>query len=467
MLARKVSFNFGSAVVLRLVTNAIGLLVVGIMTRRLGPADYGEYSTVFAFLFLFSVLADMGLGVLLTRDISQSEADAEKTVANYFGFRIFLTVLASVLAVVIVWLIPQYSAAIKFGVAIGCGYMIFSSFVQLLMGIFQKALKVYLVSFADIISRTLQLLIILFLLWTGRTEVLDFIYATVIAEIAHFIMVLFFARSLVRLRVSFDFGEFKKILKNALPVAVSLLFVILYFKMDTVMLSLMRPSADVGMYSVAYKVLEIVIFVPAILAGLLMPILSKEAVNISERFRRIMALSFDIMLALALPAAVVMIILAGPIIAVVGGAGFGQSVLILRVLAVAVILIFFGNLGGNALVALNLQNKSVWIYALGAVLNFVANLIFIPRYGALAAALNTVLTELVVTVGMFWLIHRAVGSTFSFQRTTRIGLATLVMGVVVFTLRQHTVFAFAAALSYLPILYAVRGFSVEEIKKLV
>jgi O-antigen/teichoic acid export membrane protein len=463
----QITFNFGSAVILRIITNLIGLVVVGIMTRSLGPAGYGAYSTIFAYLFIFSIIADMGLGTLLTRDIAQNENNEADIASRYFTLRFLLALLAFVLASTIVWLVPQYDSTIRWGVVVGGGYMVFSALVQILISLFQKHMRIYLVSIADVISRLVQLAVIVIFLQMYHTSVSAFVCATVIGEVAHFAAVWIFSRSLTRVRFAYSGEKFASMLKTAFPVAVSLLFVILYFKMDTVMLSLMRPGQDVGVYAAAYKVLEILIFVPSMLAGLVMPLLSREAINPGDGFRAVMRASFDALSAMALPATAILIILAVPIVSIVGGPGFGAAVPLLQILAIAVLFIFFGNLGGNALVALNLQNKGVWVYGAGAVVNFIANLIFIPRFGPTGAAWNTVITEIVVTFGMFWLIHHAVGSTFSFQRTLRILLATLLMSVIVYVLRQHTVLAFISALSYFPILYAVRGFSMEEVKMLI
>lgn len=465
-LIKDLSFNFGAALVLRLLTNFIGLLVVGILTRALGPSGFGIYSTIFAYLFLFSTLADMGLGVMLTRDISRQDGDESEIISRYFSLRLILVLAAALAAVVIVFFIPQYSNTVKQGVFLGVSYMVFTSLTQVLIGLFQKHLKIYLVSIADIVSRLAQLALLLVALWYGSGSVVLFVVITALSELVHFLVVWHFSRHMALFGFQVDYEKLKKTLRAALPIAISLLFVMLYFKMDTVMLSLMRASGEVGIYAAAYKVLEVLIFVPSILAGLIMPLLAKEAVHSSQRFKKIMSLSFDAIAALALPCVAILIILAPQIIRIVGGPQFSGAIVILQILAPAVLFIFFGSLGGNALVALNLQAKGVWVYGLGAAVNFAANLIFIPRFGAVAAAWNTVITEALVTLGMFYLIHTAVSSTVSFNRSYRIVSATLLMSALILLCRQYFILPFVAALIYFPLLYILGGISIDEIKQL-
>ena len=64
--------NFSVATFARILTTLIGLIVIGAITRTLGPESFGDYSAVFAYLFIFSILADLGLGTILTREISQN-----------------------------------------------------------------------------------------------------------------------------------------------------------------------------------------------------------------------------------------------------------------------------------------------------------------------------------------------------------------------------------------------------------
>lgn len=397
--------NAGIASIGRIIANLIGVFVVGILTRTLGPDGFGDYNAIFAYLFLFNVLADMGLYTILVREISRPGAQEADIAGKLFTLRFCLILTSVLLAVVIVWLLP-YSSVVQKGVMIGALSIVFSSLVQVLMGVFQKHLRLGLVAIADIATRVVQFGGIIFLVSYGYSGVLPFVVVAVIAGAVQIWLVAWFARRLVPFTFSIDFDYWKRIMANAFPIAVSLLFVLLYFKIDTVMLSLMKTPYEVGVYSVGYKVLEIVIFFPAMYIGLVMPLLSKTAAS-RERFKKLFWRTFWVLVAGAIPTVAGLMLFAGTITNLLGGAGYEGAVDVLRILSLAVGIIFFGNLGGNAIIALDLQRKGMWIYGVGALFNIITNLLFIPRYGYLAAAWTTVATELIVTVWMFALIARS------------------------------------------------------------
>ena len=375
------------------------------MTRALGPEGFGVYSTIFAYLFLFTILADMGLYTLTVREISQNPESEVRITSSMFTLRLFLVCMVAVLACLVAVFMP-YNPLVKSGIIIGSFSMITTSLVQVLMGVFQKHLRLGRVAVAEVIARAMQLLIVFILVNQHSTGVLPYVWVAVAVGAAQLLLTVVFSRRLVPFRLLIDWDYWKRILVPAIPIALSLICTLIYFKIDTVMLSLMKSPADVGVYALGYKVLEIVIFFPAMYVGLVMPMLSQKANNPPE-FKIVMRSAFKVLFVGALLSSVVLIAGARPIIHLVGGVEYGAGVAVLRILALAVAVIFFGNLGGNAIVALNVQKQGVWIYASGAVFNILANLVFIPRYSYYAAAWNTVATELLVTIGMFLLVRRA------------------------------------------------------------
>lgn len=409
---KSIPYNIGVATIGRIVANALGVVIVGFLTRALGPEKFGDYNTIFAYLFLFNVLADMGLYTLLVREISRDGADEPNIVSNIFTLRLLLVMASMVLASLVSFLLP-YSSVVRFGIFIATFSTIFSSLVQVLMGVFQKHLALHLPAIADIATRAVQLLGVYLLLSFGKDGILAFVGVVVVAGFAQLCLILPFAYRIVHFRIHVDVAFWKQLLKQSLPIAVSLLFTLLYFKIDTVMLSLMKSSYDVGVYSVGYKVLEVVIFFPAMYVGLVMPLLSRFADSRKE-FLAVFSKAFRSLSLGAVMTIVGLIVFARPIVSILGGPDFvADSAPVLVILSFAVGIIFLGNLGGNALIALNLQRKAMWIYGAGAAVNIIANLLLIPRYSYTAAAWNTVATEFLVTAGMFLLIARALRNRVS------------------------------------------------------
>jgi O-antigen/teichoic acid export membrane protein len=460
-----ISYNFGIAALSRLIIGGISLVVVGLLTRYLGPSGYGNYSLILAYLYIFTALADLGLNTVLVREISREGADEKYITGNIFTLRLICSVFFLTLGIIIS-LSLNYPLQIKIGIAIASLFAIFSSLSQVIIGVFQKYLRVYYVSVADIIARAIQLLLLLLLVRAG-TGFITFIWLLVFSEAIHFLMIMLLSNRIIPIKLEFDFNYWWKIIKNSLPIAVSLVFVLLYFKMDTVLLSLMKPASDVGIYSVAYKILEVIIFLPALYIGLIMPTLSRHAFGSREEFIKTYRQSFDILSIFAIPAMVFIYLRATDIIRIVGGSGYGQSVDVLKVLSVAIMLIFFGNLAGNALVALNLQKKGMWVYFIGAIFNVGANLLLIPRFSFMATAWTTVLTEFAITLLLFILIKKQTGASVKFNVMLRVIAASLIIFFILSFFHFGFITFCLLSILYFPVLFIFRGFTVADFKAVI
>jgi len=240
-----------------------------------------------------------------------------------------------------------------------------------------------------------------------------------------------FVWRIVPFSLRIDMVEWKRIIKTAPPIALAIVFTVLYFKLDTLFLSILKGPEEVGLYNAAYKVLENIIFFPAVLVGLFLPVLSRYALGQESRLKKALSALFDIMVVLALPVAVGGALLAATMVYLIGGGEFLASTTTLQILFGAVGVIFFGTLFGNSVVALDLQRKAVWVYGLGFAFNAVSNLVVIPRYSYVGAAWTTLATEVFVTVLLGVLVYRRSSFRPSYGVLGLALVATAAMGWVV------------------------------------
>lgn len=466
-MLQKISYNLGIATLSRGVIGVLSLVVVGILTRSLGPVGFGQYSAIFAYLYIFTAIADLGLYTVMVREISRTvERDEERQIAGkIFTMRLIAVALMIGLADLLVFAFP-YPLTVKIGILIASLFSISSSLAQVLVGVFQKYLRLYFVSASDILARLVQLALLIILAKFGA-GLLWFVAVVVISEAVHFAFIFGFSRRMVKIKTMVDWTYFRQTFKTALPIAVSLVLVLIYFKLDTVLLSIMKPAEDVGIYSVAYKALEAVIFLPAIYVGLVMPILSKYAIASKTEFIKTFRKTFDTLSIFALPFAAYLFVLSDDLAKLIGGGEFAASGPVLKILSLAIFLIFFGNLGGNAIIALNLQKKGMWIYLSGAILNVSANLILIPRYSYFATAWTTVATELLITVWMFAMIKKELGVMPKFQVFGKAVIAMTLMVLVILPFSTNLWKASLLSLIYYPLLFALGGFTKADFRELI
>jgi O-antigen/teichoic acid export membrane protein len=273
----------------------------------------------------------------------------------------------------------------------------------------------------------------------------------------------------VKIRFRFDFSFWKKLIIQAFPLAISAVLVLIYFKLDTIFLSIMKTSEDVGIYGLSYKIMENLVFFPAMIVGLTMPIMSRCIFSDRKRFEVVVQRTLNFLLIAVIPMIFGAVMVSDKIVKLIAGAGFSDSPLVLNILMVALGFIFLGALFSNIIIAANLQKRLAQIYFVGMAFNIITNIIFIPRYSYFGAAATTVATEILVTFLMVLVVYRVLKFVPSFGVFSRALLASLLMAFVLYYFSYLNIFylLIVGAVVYLPTIYFIGGISKEEIGKLI
>jgi len=246
----------------------------------LGQVGFGEYTAAITFLSFFGIVADLGLTLVTIQLISKPGANQDKVLGNLLGLRLVSALLFLGMAPLIALLFP-YSADVKKAIAIAAFSFLFIALNQILVGLFQKQLRMDKVSIAEICSRVVLLLGIIFVAKTDA-GLLGIMVATVISSLSSFILHLLFSFSFARIRLRFDWSYWKKIMRYSWPLAITIALNLIYLKTDTLLLSVIkRPSdigiiAEVGIYGAAYKVIDVLVTLPFMFAGINSCIASTE-----------------------------------------------------------------------------------------------------------------------------------------------------------------------------------------------
>lgn len=424
----------------RAVGTLLSIGTIAVITRSLvaaegteaGVAAYGIYATVLAYVAVFSILADGGLSLIFTREASRGGADESALFEVAWRLRVVGVLLMLAAAGALAFLLPS-ARAVRVGILVGMWGTAFQLLTQIFLGIFQKRLRLAIPALAEVAGRFAHFLLAVVVARIGG-GVLLFLGAFVAGTAVTFLFTVVGARRFLpfRLRGRFDSVEARRILGAAWPIAASLILSMVFFKIDTVMLSLLRPAGDVALYALPYKVLESLLFFPAMVGGMLLPVFSRASAGRVGGVAEPLRASVTLYLLGALPAASLLFWAAPWIVGVLGGEAFGASAPVLRILAVALGVLFFGNLFGNAVVAIGEQRRLLSIYGLLTVVNVGANLLLIPRYTYLGAAWATVGTEVLsVALAARILARRRIPLSLS-PRAWRIVLSGAVLVVLLF-----------------------------------
>jgi len=206
------------------------------------------------------------------------------------------------------------------------------------------------------------------------------------------------------------------------------------FKIDQPLVYAIRPHAEAGWYAAAYKPFEALLFIPMTLLSVVFPVLSVYFRERPQELTDAVSRFFKALLVIGWPIAVGLFVLAHPLTTMFL---YPQSEPALRILALALAIGFVNNAFIGALSASDRQLSFTWAAGWSLIANLALNLILIPFFGYIGASWATVLTEVVLGVAGWILTRRHIGQVPVLQLTWRPILAGLVMGAVLFPLRNY------------------------------
>lgn len=446
-LSKKVFFNTSFQIAGRVLTTIIGLVTFGLLTRYLGVAGYGEYTTVFAYNSLLVIVADFGSNWVALREISTTQGEEKKIIfQNVLTLRLLFAV---VVAIIMLSVLPMldYSLSVKGGIMLVAIAMIWLSQTYTINSYLQSEFIMYKSVISDLISRVLTLLGIIFVLLKGYGLIAVFI-VTILGFIIYFLINLLWIKNNHIYGFRFDRPIARRIFRESFWMGIVIVLAFTYFKIDTIILSLLKDPVDVGIYGAPYKVVEILLAIPAMFLGNVFPALSQYAEESIANFQNLISKSFDALTAISLPILSGVIILASPIIELAAGKEYLDTAtvsimnhpinaaIIMQILMVAVFLAFWVNLFNLSVIAIKQQKALIIPYAIASIFNIAVNLIFIPYYSYLAAAVTTVLSEIIVLLMTYQILKKNVRIPLNTSKVKKIIITTVIMTAVVYLIRD-------------------------------
>lgn len=404
----------------------LGALTLGIFQRYISPVGFGAYTTAMAYLGFLSVVADLGLYLVLVKELNKPGADESRVVGNLLGLRwaSAAVVLGAGAAVIIFF---PYTASVKSAVWIGTGSFIAIAATQLIVGIFQTKLAMNRVMIGELTGRIVLLAStwVVISLHGGLNSIM---IAVVGGSLMNLLIVWKSASRWIPLRPRFEWPYWLVLLRDAWPIAISVVLNLIYFRIDTIFLSIFSSQYDVGLYGAAYKILEILNTFPIMFVGLLLPLLGRAfSEHDTDRFTMIFQRGFETIVLLALMVVVPGTIFASHLLSAIGGPAYSPAAPTLQLLFIAVFALFLNSLSGHAITMINRQRAMVWGYLSIAAVGVIAYLVLIPALSLRGAAIGTIITESLSALIGYIVVLRVMRFRLALGNLAKIVLAAGVM----------------------------------------
>lgn len=453
----------------RITASLFGVIIGVMLARYLGPEDYGKYSFAISISFIFMVFANFGMDDLFVRDIA---ADRNLT-AKYMGASVILKILFASASIAILYAtlyFLKYSKEICFYTILFSLHIFFITQISTVSAIFRAHEKMEYNAYIPIINGVVGITLIIFLVYMKQDLTYILFSRVVTFFIGSMAAIFILSRVIVPPDFRLDFRFLKGIVLKAWPFLTIGLIHTMNFKIDIIMLSKLMGDVYVGYYTPAANDLFFGLFIiPGTVATVVYPIFSRQYVNSVQKMRETVNFTIKLLALIGVPISIGTFVLAPQIIFFIFGSQYENSIVVLRVMALAIGFAFVREPLGFGIASIGKEKILMWTNALLLFINIALNAILIPIYAHVGAAMASALCVIISLLIGFYVLKIQIKGIELVSAFYKPFIAAAVMGVGVFFLREriHVVLTICSgAIVYTLAIFALKSFSESDLKLL-
>jgi len=394
---RKILGNMSWLMVDRVVRMGMSLFVGVWIARYLGPAQFGSLNFAVAYIALFGSAATLGLEGIVVREVLHRPEDTHKTLGTTLALRGSAGLLAAGVSIAVLCLIQPHDRQALLLVSIYSVTLIFQAF-DTIDAFFQSQVRSKITVWAKN-GAFLVVAVIRVLLIYAKAPVWAFVTAMA-GEVMLGTVGLVLGYRLSGGKILSWRSSRKRaaeLLQQSWPVIFSSMAIMVYMRLDMVMLKMMQGEFAVGLYAAATRISEVWYFIPMAIVSSVSPAIMRAKDDPDLFYGRLRKL-FSLMTLSACTIGTVVALLSGTIVRILYSSSYRGAGPVLAVHVWASVFVFLGCAQSPWDITKNLLKLSMFRTALGAVINVAMNLYLIPRYSAMGAAIATVVSYAISAV---------------------------------------------------------------------
>jgi O-antigen/teichoic acid export membrane protein len=448
---------------------ALGVFVTLTIIRSLGTTRYGEWATIFSVSTLLGYFASLGLsGVAVRYAAAEPEREAD-WVGGYVTLSAALTVPVVIAYVAVMQLISTTQEMRIASLILALAYFsgVLSTFATIFRMRIRNDINIAFVSANSV-------------LWAAAVIVIAANKGGMVAFAVGFLLVAviiqgsqaWLAMRTAPVRIRGGRAMWRPIMRVGWAVGAGTLLTVMYARIDQVLVFELAPHrSEAGLYGAIYRILDTAGFVPAAVMTTLFPIISAAHPVNPARVKQLVQIAIDYLAMLSLPTLAFAIAASEPLVELLFGPGFAGAAKGLPILMGAYVVICFGYVSGNMVIATDLQRRYIRYAVIGLIVNVAFNIPLIPIYGYVAAAWLTLATNIVVVFPALHAVLRRIDMRVAPWRLLRTALAAAASGLLVAALHdagaQIGWLVAAMIVAYPSLLLALRALDLGELRELL
>lgn len=377
-------------------------------SRILLPEGIGKVNFANSIISYFAIISSLGIETYAIREAARlrdNKNQLSQFAKEIFTINIFSTIIAYIILFAAIILIPKFSEYKKLLYITSATIL----FTTLGMNWLYTAVEDYLYITIRSILFQFICLILLFVFVKDKDDFVIYAAISVFSNVGSNIFNFIHSRKYLKLKTGIPI-EIKKHLKPIFVLFAMTVTVKIYTALDTTMLGFIKGDFEVGIYTTATKINKIVLTLVVSIGSVLLPRLSYYSkLDDKKEFFALVQKGFDILFLLAIPCMVGLSLLSNHIVHILSGAGYESAIIPMRIMNPIIIIIGISNfIGIQIFMPLNKEKWTLISVIIGALTNFTLNIILIPKYGAIGAAIATVFGESLVTIVQICLLKKII-----------------------------------------------------------
>jgi O-antigen/teichoic acid export membrane protein len=372
---------------------AMSLVSAPLLTRHLGTVRFGQYIAVISLVTIVAGLTEGGLNSIALREYAaRSGAERASVMRDLIGIRLALSVVAGLVAVGLA-AVFGYAATLVLGTAVAVAGQMLQVYQTLLSSSLQGELRFGWITVLELVRQTVSVVLIVALVLAG-TGLLPFFVVPIAAGLATLSVTFRITRKLIPLRPAFHPRRWMPLLRDTLPFAAAIAVSVLYFRVGVIAMSVLSSSVQTGYFGASFRVIEVLVGVPSLIAGAAFPILARTASQGDEaRLQYAAGRLVEGTLVLGTFLSLMLVLAAKPVIDVLGGAAFAKSVPVLRIQGLALMATCVAVSAGYVLLAMHRHRAILIANAAALLMSVLASVVLISLLDAQGGAIAVVLAE--------------------------------------------------------------------------
>tara|TARA_B100000886_G_scaffold329450_1_gene278828 strand:+ start:2372 stop:3652 length:1281 start_codon:yes stop_codon:yes gene_type:complete len=373
---------------------AATLLISILLARYLGPIQFGTFNFIIAIYSIIHALSKLGLDGILVRDFVNNEEKEKNILSTSFWLKVSFSIFIIITVAIVFMLSNRDSINYSYLMIMSC-VLIFQSFDVIQFYLEAKVLGkvIAICKFVQVaISTALKIFLIyieanlyfFFIVFVIDALVISIAYLSVLNRNAFSLFPKYF-----RINIA------KKLISDSFPLIISALAVIVYMRIDQIMLNYFFGSYEVGIYSISIKLSEALYFIPIIITTSVFPLLIAAKRKSLTSYMQSTQILYTALVWLAIFITTFIFFSSDLIVNLLFGDIYAESARVLKIHALSMVFVFIGVASEKYLINENLTTISLKRTLTGAISNIVLNIFLIPKMGVIGAAIATLISQFI------------------------------------------------------------------------